>query len=107
MARPESRLTYNYAERETETLEGLVQIAQTHLGKKAPTLAAPLPLLEIAASLVQIVTRGRSPLHPARVRKAALSTHIVPEVLSSWGSISVMILPLRSGTGRPQSPGDF
>ena len=85
MARPENRLTYNYAERETETLEGLVQIAQTHLGKKTPTFAAPLPLLEAAAVVTQWMTRGRSSLHPARVRKAALSTHIVPETLVKAG----------------------
>jgi GlcNAc-P-P-Und epimerase len=85
MARTENRLTYNYAERETETLEGLVRIAQAHLGKKTPAFAAPLPLLEAAAVIVQMATRGKSSLHPARVRKAALSTHIIPEMLIKSG----------------------
>jgi nucleoside-diphosphate-sugar epimerase len=85
MARPENRLTYNYAERETETLEGLVQIAQRQLGKKTPAFTAPLPLLVAAAKVTQWLTRGRSPLHPARVRKATLSTHIIPERLIKSG----------------------
>lgn len=85
MARPENRLTYNYAERETETLEGLVQIVQRQLGKKTPAFTAPLPLLVAAARVTQWLTGGRSPLHPARVRKATLSTHIVPATLTELG----------------------
>ena len=85
MAGKERQLTYNYAERETETLEGLVQIVQRQLGRRTPTLTAPLPLLEAAARITQWATRGRSPLHPARVRKATLSTHIVPETLAQAG----------------------
>jgi nucleoside-diphosphate-sugar epimerase len=85
MASKENRLTYNYAERETETLEGLVQMIQRKVGKKIPAMTAPLPLLEAAAVIAQIMTRGRSPLHPARVRKAALSTHIIPETLARSG----------------------
>jgi nucleoside-diphosphate-sugar epimerase len=81
MARPEKQLTFNYAEKETETLEGLVKLTQTHLGRKTATFAAPLPLLAAAARAVQIMTGGRSPVHPTRVRKAALSTHIVPRAL--------------------------
>lgn len=85
MARTDEQFTYNYAERETETLEGLVRLVQAHLGKKIPAFTAPLPLLVAAAGLVQVVTRGRSPLHPTRVRKATLSTHIVPETLQQAG----------------------
>jgi nucleoside-diphosphate-sugar epimerase len=85
MARPEGRLTFNYAEQETETLEDLVRIVQRHLGKKNLAFTAPLPILEATAEITQWVTRGRSPLHPARVRKAALSTHIVPGTLSKAG----------------------
>lgn len=85
MARPGNQLTYNYAERETETLEGLVRLIQTHLGKKIPAFTAPLPLLVAAAQTAQWLTGGRSPIHPARVRKATLSTHIVPETLVRAG----------------------
>ena len=85
MSRQESQLTYNYVERETEALGTLVQIVQEHLGKKIPTFTAPLPLLQLAAAMMQALTAGRSPVHPARVRKAATSTHIVPQVLPDLG----------------------
>jgi nucleoside-diphosphate-sugar epimerase len=85
MARPENRLTYNYVERETETLETLVKIAQERLGRKVPMFTAPLPLLQCAAVIMQALTRGRSPIHPARVRKAASSTHIIPSMLLNMG----------------------
>lgn len=53
LARRESQLTYNYVEGETESLGTLVQIVQEHLGKKIPTFTAPLPLLQMAAAMMQ------------------------------------------------------
>lgn len=85
MSRDQPRLTCNYVERETESLGTLVQIVQKRLGKKMPVLTAPLPLLEMVAALAQLLTAGRSPLHPVRVRKTAMSTHIVPEALDKAG----------------------
>jgi hypothetical protein len=85
MERTESQLTYNYVERETEPLHVLVRIVQKQLGKKIPTLTAPLFLLQGAAAAVQVLTAGRSPIHPARVRKVATTTHIVPQVLEDLG----------------------
>jgi nucleoside-diphosphate-sugar epimerase len=85
MAREENELTYNYAERETESLATLVQMVQAHFGTKIPTFTAPLPVLEAVAALAQLVTGGRSPLHPVRVRKTAASTYIIPESLIKMG----------------------
>jgi nucleoside-diphosphate-sugar epimerase len=85
MARKEEQLTYNYVERETETLGTLVRMVQAQLGTKTPTFTAPRPLLEAIAVLAQIATGGRSPLHPVRVRKTASSTHIIPESLLKMG----------------------
>ena len=81
----EARATFNYVESETEPLGRLVELIQSHLGKKIPTLTVPMPALETAAVLAQLMTGGRSSLHPVRVRKAATSTHIVPEVLRKVG----------------------
>ena len=81
----EARATYNYVETETESLGRLVELIQSHLGKKIPTLTVPMSALESAAALAQLMTGGRSSLHPVRVRKAATSTHIVPEVLRKAG----------------------
>jgi nucleoside-diphosphate-sugar epimerase len=85
MSRQESHLTCNYVERETEPLGKLVHIVQKKLGRKMPVLTAPLALLEVIAALSQVLTAGRSPLHPVRVRKTAMSTHIVPETLAKAG----------------------
>ena len=85
MAREEPQLTYNYVERETETLGSLVRIVQAQIGKKTPVLTAPLPVLEAVAVMAQLLTGGRSPLHPVRVRKTASSTHIIPESLLKMG----------------------
>jgi GlcNAc-P-P-Und epimerase len=85
MDRPEPSLTYNYVERETLPLGELVGVVQRYLGKSAPTLAIPLPLLTAAAGMVQVLTGGRSAIHPARVRKVATSTHIVPGFLAGAG----------------------
>lgn len=85
MARDEPQLTCNYVERETAPLGDLVRMVQAHIGKKTPTFTAPLPLLEAVAAFMQLATAGRSPLHPVRVRKTAMSTHIVPELLAKLG----------------------
>ena len=85
MATEEKQLTYNYVERETESLGTLVRIVQAHLGTKIPTMTAPLPVLEAVAAMAQLVTGGRSPIHPVRVRKTASSTHIIPESLLKMG----------------------
>lgn len=85
MSSEEGQLTYNYVERETESLETLVRIVQEHFGRKIPTFTAPLPVLEAVAILAQMVTGGRSPIHPVRVRKTASSTHIIPELLLKMG----------------------
>ena len=85
MSRHETQLTYNYVERETESLGSLVRIVQLHLGKKTSTLTAPLVVLEAVAALAQLLTGGRSPLHPVRVRKTASSTHVVPKLLQEMG----------------------
>ena len=85
MAREENQLIYNYVERETESLGMLVRMVQAHIGKKGPTFTAPMPVLEALAAMAQIATGGRSPLHPVRVRKTALTTHIIAESLMKMG----------------------
>jgi nucleoside-diphosphate-sugar epimerase len=85
MGRSEPVLVYNYVERETLPLGDLVDVVKRFLGKSAPTLAIPLPLLTAAAGVVQVLTAGKSAIHPARVRKVATSTHIVPQFLTEAG----------------------
>jgi nucleoside-diphosphate-sugar epimerase len=85
MTMAEEQLTYNYVERDTETLGMLVKMVQEQIGTKIPSFTAPLPVLEVVAAMAQLVTGGRSPLHPTRVRKTASSTHIIPELLTKMG----------------------
>jgi nucleoside-diphosphate-sugar epimerase len=107
MARKECQLTYNYVERETESLATLVRIIQAHFGGKMPTLTAPLPVLEAVAAVAQLLSGGRSPLHPVRVRKTASSTHIIPEVLLRMGFPFRYDFAASLKDWAKESPGDF
>lgn len=85
MARQERCLCYNYVERETEPLSFLVRSIVSELNIRRPVLRIPKSLLVGVARVVQVVTGGRSPMHPVRVRKAAQSTHIIPGELNRLG----------------------
>jgi len=78
-------IIYNYVEQETETLEILCKIIAEEYSCSRPIFSIPLPILNFFAYLAQIVTGGRSPLHPVRVRKAAMPTHIIPKWLIDNG----------------------
>ena len=78
IASPQSQLHYNYVESETESIGGLAKIIQQTLNCKAPVIPVPLALLQPAAQLMQWLSGGKSPIHPSRVKKAAMPTHIVP-----------------------------
>lgn len=78
-------LTYNYVETPTEPLGELVRQTKEFLNSKAPVLRIPLAMLLPAARLTQLLVGTRSPVHPVRVRKAAMPTHIVPGTLKEMG----------------------
>lgn len=85
MDRSEPLIRYNYVEHPTEPLGDLVRHVKAHLGSRAPVLPLPVSLLAPAAAVLQIVTGGRGPIHPVRVKKAARPTHIVPRTLIDMG----------------------
>jgi nucleoside-diphosphate-sugar epimerase/glycosyltransferase involved in cell wall biosynthesis len=85
ISRRESLIRYNYVERETETLGGLVHAIQDEFGYRLPVPSLPSSLLVAAAYVAQALTRGRSAVHPVRVRKAAQPTHVVPRWLIDNG----------------------
>lgn len=85
LSRPESYLCYNYVERETESLRDLVGHVSAVLGTRRSGARVPKAILIAIARLMQVMTGGRSPIHPVRVRKAAQSTHIVPAELMRLG----------------------
>lgn len=85
MRRDERLIVYNYVESPTEPLGELVRQTKTILGSNAPVFRIPLAALLPAATLAQSFLGTNSPLHPVRVKKAAMSTHIVPRVLQEMG----------------------
>jgi nucleoside-diphosphate-sugar epimerase len=85
MARCEPFLRYNYVESETEPIGEMVRIIGRQLGCAAPVISMPSWLLQPVAAGMQLLTNGKSPIHPARVRKAATPTHIVPQKLNELG----------------------
>lgn len=85
VARSEPLIRYNYVERHTETLGGLVQAIQAEFGCHRPVPSLPTALVIAVAHATQVLTRGRSAVHPVRVRKAAQPTHVVPRWLIENG----------------------
>jgi nucleoside-diphosphate-sugar epimerase/glycosyltransferase involved in cell wall biosynthesis len=81
VSRSDSLIVYNYVERETETLGRLVEAIQDEFDRRRPVPSLPTALLVPAAYAAQALTRGRSAVHPVRVRKAAQPTHVLPRWL--------------------------
>jgi nucleoside-diphosphate-sugar epimerase/glycosyltransferase involved in cell wall biosynthesis len=85
VARSEPLIVYNYVERKTETLGGLVRAIKDEFDCRRPVPSLPAGLVVALAHVTQTVTRGRSAVHPVRVRKAAQATHVVPRWLLEHG----------------------
>lgn len=85
LAAPDARVTYNYVESPTEPLGELTRHVQELLDVKASVYSVPLGCLIPVAWLMRAISFGKSDIHPARVRKAATSTHIVPKLLLDRG----------------------
>jgi nucleoside-diphosphate-sugar epimerase/glycosyltransferase involved in cell wall biosynthesis len=85
VGRSDPLILYNYVERETETLGRLVEAIKDEFGSRAPVPSLPAGLVVAAAHVAQALTRGRSAVHPVRVRKAAQATHVVPRWLMENG----------------------
>jgi len=85
LTRSDPYILYNYVERHTETLEELVHAVQDEFDCHRLALSVPRHVLVGAAYALQAATYGRSPLHPTRVRKASIPTHVVPRWLLDHG----------------------
>lgn len=107
MDRREPVIRYNYVEHPTEPLGELVRHVKHHLDSRAPVVALPLWLLTPAASVVQLMTGGRGPIHPVRVRKAARPTHIVPQTLIDMGFQFRFDFASSLSDWQQQTPEDF
>jgi nucleoside-diphosphate-sugar epimerase len=77
----EQSIKYNYVEYPTEPLGDVTKIIKRELDSKAPILSLPMPLLKPVAKVIYKLFGDRTPIHPRRVEKAAMATHIIPQVL--------------------------
>ena len=85
VARSEPVIRFNYVERDTETLGVFVRAIKDEFRSRRPVPSLPTALVVGAAVATQVVTRGRSDVHPVRVRKAAQPSHVVPRWLIENG----------------------
>jgi nucleoside-diphosphate-sugar epimerase/glycosyltransferase involved in cell wall biosynthesis len=85
VARDEPLIVFNYVEQDTETLADLVASIKDEFGYRRFVPSLPTWLVVAAARVAQLATRGRSSMHPVRVRKAAMATHVVPRWLGENG----------------------
>jgi nucleoside-diphosphate-sugar epimerase len=107
IARSEALLSYNYVEADTETIGQMVRIISQELDCSVPVISIPAWLLQPVAALIQLLTNGKSPIHPARVRKAATPTHIVPMRLRELGFLFKYDFRSSLKHWRSTSPQDF
>lgn len=85
MKSDEKLIKYNYVETPTETLGEIAQQVKKFVGSKAPILSLPTAVLLPIAQLIQIIAGDKNPVHPVRVKKAGLPTHIIPQKLIDMG----------------------
>ena len=80
-------LTYNYVEKETETLGTLIAIINKELGTNGKIIRFPLVFLKVTAAALYKIKPNLNGIHPERVKKVARPTHIVPKVLQEKGFV--------------------
>jgi len=98
---------FNYVEYPTAPLASIAQDARRFVGSKWPVWRVPLPPILALAGVVQAITGGRSEIHPVRVRKAATSTYIIPQVLRDRGWQFKYDFPTSLAHWRELAPEDF
>lgn len=85
MNAPDPLIVYNYVETPTETLGTIANHVKSFAKSTGPILSLPTSLLLPAAHVVQAIFGAKNPVHPVRVKKAGMPTHIVPQKLIDMG----------------------
>ncbi len=85
MTLSDKTITYNYVEKETETLGDMIKIMNKTLGANGKIIRFPFALLKFAAAILHKIKPNLNGIHPERVKKVARPTHIVPKVLQERG----------------------
>jgi nucleoside-diphosphate-sugar epimerase len=107
MAWSDRRVIFNYVDYPTAPLATIAEDARRFVGAKWPVWRVPVSPLVALASAVNAITGGHSEIHPLRVRKAATSTYIVPQVLRDRGWKFKYDFPTSLAHWRGLAPEDF
>jgi GlcNAc-P-P-Und epimerase len=83
--RQEPLLTANFAHPNAESIEALFVEMSVFAGRKSRLVNLPVWPVVAAAHVVQFFTKGKSPIHPVRVRKVGSSTYVEPAALAALG----------------------
>ncbi len=84
MNKTTSSILYNYAENPSVSLKEMISITKKECNYKRPIFRLSLKLLIGASYFIRIISKltGRkTKIHPIRVKKAGLSTNIIPQYL--------------------------
>lgn len=85
MSLPDRLFIYNYVEKDTEPLGGMIGIVNAIAHKKTHIIRLPFKLVQFGAFVLYKIYPKLNGIHPARVKKVARPTHIVPKVLIEKG----------------------
>lgn len=103
----ERHVVYNYVETPTETLGTIANQVRKFVNSSTPIFSLPTSVLLPTAHIVQALAGSKNPVHPVRVRKASMSTHIVPAKLKSMGFDFKFTFASSLDHWRSVSPKDF
>lgn len=81
MNQPDDIIRYNYVEKDTEMLGEMIRTINEVHSTKGRIVRVPFHLLQVVAFIIHKVNPRLNGIHPARVRKVARPTHIIPKVL--------------------------
>jgi len=106
-ALPDSLFIFNYVEQETMAISQLVAAVAKFLNRRVPVIRIPRSLLLPVAHMIQWISRGKSPIHPVRVKKAGLPTWVIPQALKERGFIFKYDFSTSLLDWKNRSPEDF
>jgi nucleoside-diphosphate-sugar epimerase len=82
---PDKLFIYNYVEKDTETLGEMINIINTVVNKHTRIIRLPFKSLQLASFILYKINPNLNGVHPARVKKVARPTHIIPKILMERG----------------------
>jgi GlcNAc-P-P-Und epimerase len=81
MRKKDKLIIYNYVEQSTLTIGELATVIKKYFGITRRIYSLPGKLLFPLAKILQYVLGNKNPIHPRRVKKAGMPTHIIPQYL--------------------------